>query len=161
MSDGWVFEAADVTGDYSLGDVQPYSGGSFTGASRSVLGAKEGINTLFNSARTLGVSSESLLGPLQALAGAMQVTAGAFQLYKGVSATVAAARAANQAAAAAEGAAAVANPFMWPNLAIAGAAMGAVYATFQFASGEWRFPAVDLSNPSDRERAARQVAEVR
>ena len=67
----------------------------------------------------------------------------------------------HQAAAAVEGAAAVANPFMWPNLAIAGAAMGAVYATFQFASGEWQLPQVDISSISQRDAAARLLAEVR
>lgn len=77
-----------------------------------------------------------------------------------VAATVAMARTAHQAAAAVEGAAAVANPFMWPNLAIAGAAMGAVYATFQFASGEWQLPQVDISSISQREAAAQRLAVV-
>ena len=155
---GWVFEAADVTGDYSLGDMGSYGGG-FSGAS-GILSAKEGMSTLVESARTLGADADGLLGPLMTLSAALQVTAGAFQLYKGVTSAVAAARAMHQAAAAAEGAAALANPFMWPNLVLAGAAMGATYATFQFASGEWQFPSVDLSKPSEREMAASRVAGV-
>ena len=159
MSDDWVFEAMDVTGDYSVGEVRPY-GGSFVGAAQGLNGAKEGMSTLLGSARALGLESESLLGPLQTLAAALQVTAGAFQLYKGVAATVATVRTVHQAAAAVEGAAALANPFMWPNLAIAGAAMGAVYATFQFASGEWQLPKVDISSISQREAAAQRLTEV-
>lgn len=160
MNEGWVFEAMDVTGDYSVGEVHPYAGGSFMGAAQGLNGAKEGMSTLLGSAKALGLESESILGPLQTLAAALQVTAGAFQLYKGVTATVSMARTAHQAAAAVEGAAAVANPFMWPNLAIAGAAMGAVYATFQFASGEWQLPQVDISSISQREAAAQRLAEV-
>lgn len=160
MSDGWVFEAMDVTGDYSMGAIGSYDAGSFVGAAQGLNGAKEGMSTLLGSAKALGLESESILGPLQTLAAALQVTAGAFQLYKGVAATVAMARTAHQAAAAVEGAAAVANPFMWPNLAIAGAAMGAVYATFQFASGEWQLPNVDISSISQREAAAKRLAEV-
>ena len=160
MSEGWVFEAMDVTGDYSMGEVAPYGAGGLAGAAQGLIGAKEGMSTLLGSAKALGLESESILGPLQTLAAALQVTAGAFQLYKGVAATVSMARTAHQAAAAVEGAAAVANPFMWPNLAIAGAAMGAVYATFQFASGEWQLPQVDLSSISQREAAAQRLAEV-
>ena len=156
---GWVFEAADVSGDYSLGEVGSYSGG-FSGTS-GISGAKEGMSTLVESARALGADTDGLLGPLMTLSAALQVTAGAFQLYKGVMSAVAAARAMHQAAAAVEGAAALANPFMWPNLVIAGAAMGGVYAAFQFASGEWQFPSVDLSKPSERELAASRVAGVR
>lgn len=160
MSEGWVFEAMDVTGDYSMGAIGSYDAGSFVGAAQGLNGAKEGMSTLLGSAKALGLESESILGPLQTLAAALQVTAGAFQLYKGVAATVAMARTAHQAAAAVEGAAAVANPFMWPNLAIAGAAMGAVYATFQFASGEWQLPQVDISSISQREAAAQRLAVV-
>ncbi len=154
MSDGWVFEALDVTGDYSVGGIGEYDGGGLSGAARGVTGAKEGVSNLVNSARALGLEADGLLEPLVTLSAALQVTAGAFQLYKGVMASVSALRAAQEAAAAVEGAAAAANPFMWPNLAIAGTAMAITYATFQFASGEWQLPAVDLSNISQREAAA-------
>lgn len=161
MSDGWVFEALDVTGDYSVGSVGGYDGGGFSGAAQGVIGAKKGVSTLVESMRVLGADTNGLLEPLVGLSAALQVTAGAYQLYKGAMAAVSALRAAQEAAAAVEGAAAAANPFMWPNLAIAGAAMAATYATFQFASGEWQLPSVDLSSISQRDAAARQLTEVR
>jgi hypothetical protein len=160
MSEGWVFEAMDVTGDYSMGEVAPYGAGGLAGAAQGLAGAKEGMSNVLSSAKVLGADSASLIGPLTDLAAALQITAGAFQLYKGVAATVAMARTAHQAAAAVEGAAAVANPFMWPNLAIAGAAMATVYATFQFASGEWQLPQVDISSISQRDQAAKRLTEV-
>jgi len=39
--------------------------------------------------------------------------------------------------------------------------MATVYATFQFASGEWQLPQVDISSISQRDAAARQLTEVR
>lgn len=162
MSDGdWIFQAADVSGDYSIGTISPFNGGGLIGATQGVLGAKEGMSTIVGSARALGMGSDGLLGPLEDISAALQITAGAYQLYKGVSAMITTARTVNQALAAAEGAAAVANPFMWPNLIIAGAAMGAVYSTFKFASGDWTFPSVDISSVSGRNQAANRLTEVR
>ena len=160
MSDGWVFEAMDVTGDYSVGAIGSYDAGSFVGAAQGLNGAKEGMSTLLGSARALGLESESILGPLQTIAAALQVTAGAFQLYKGVAATVAMARTAQQAAAAVEGAAGGAHPFLWPDPAPPRAAMGAGDATAPFASGEGEDPHRDISSISQREAAAKRLAEV-
>lgn len=160
MSEGWVFEALDVAGDYSLDGIGGQNSEGFSEAAGSVIGVYGGVSAMVSSARALGAEVDGLLGPLVTLSAALQVTAGAYQLYKAAASAVAALRAAQEAAAAAEGAAAAVNPLMWPNLAIAGAAMATVYATFQFASGEWHLPEVDISSVSSRIAAAEAVRTV-
>jgi hypothetical protein len=159
MSDGWVFEAAEISGDYDYDDGSDLTAGdSFakTGQ-KNAQGMTRGLNSMISNAKMLGIMSEDLLGPIEMLFGAMQVTAGAFQMYKAVNSAMAAARSIQEAMAAAEAANAALNPAMWPNLALAGVAAASVYSAFQFTSGEWEFPAPDLSSPSQREGVVRSI----
>jgi hypothetical protein len=157
---GWVFEADELYGDYDTGEYSGSGGDPFSGAMTNSRGISRSVNSIIGNARSLGIFSEDLLDPLTKAAAAVQITAGVYQTYKAAQAILASYRAIQAAAMAAESVAAAANPAMWPNLAMAAAAMAGAYATFQFISGEWELPVVDLSSPYDRARAAQSIKEV-
>lgn len=161
MNDSWVVDASEAaTLDLSIGDMTGLNNEPFIAAAQKTRSIAGGMSGIVANAKALGIGAEGLLGPLEIIGAAAQVTAGGYQAYKGVKAAMAAYRASQAAAMSVEGAAAAANPFMWPQLALALGAMAAVYTTFQFASGEWDLGQADISSPASRDQAAAQVAVV-
>ncbi len=159
MSSSWVFEAADAT--WPEPTVYP----ELPVKERSELSAglresREGLDTILIEMSALGLAVDGLAGPIGTVNSALTISLGGYEAYRGLVAAAQAARAAQAMLASAEGGLAAADPLAWGNLLLAGASMAAVYAGFQFASGSWSFPAVDLADPVQRDRAAQQLAGV-
>lgn len=156
---GWVGDAVGDIGD--VGDLSAWDQGDpLLRVGRGTLGLRSGFSGIVGNMRTLGMLSDDLLGPLEVMTGALQITAGGYQAYKAVQLALASYRAAQAALVATETAAAVANPFMWPALALAAGASATVYAALQYQSGEWDLPGSDISSPAGQDQAALAIGGV-
>ena len=157
----WQFEMAlDVTPSaLRAPSVPAVSMSSLSSGKQSLEGARSGIASTVQGARQLGIISDDMLGPITTILGASQLVLGGMALAQAFRAVISAKAAAESALAAAE-TAAHAVALNWGGIALAAGAAGAVYAGIQVASGSWQLPAVDVSSPIDRARAARQIREV-
>ena len=108
------------------------------------------------SATTIGLLTDENNTALNTIYTALTVTEAAFALYTIYRSLALSQAAINTALAAAE---TILHAAMmdWAGIAAAGVAAAAVFMVFEFASGEWTFPEIDIGRPMDRRAATRDL----
>lgn len=129
-------------------------------ASRSVYESmNSGVRNSLSSAAVLGLMTDENTKELEKLYKLLVASEAVFAAYSVVHSMVIAKTAIETALAAAE-TSMHALYLDFASIALAAGAAAGVYSITQFASGNWRFPSVDIGTPSGRSQAANAVSRV-